>query len=67
MEPLAKRVGFYFTVYERLPEFLKKRINPLEYSIRSFVESASQEPERAGVLDAGSGERRFAAGFRGHL
>ena len=67
MEPLAERVGFYFTVYERFPEFLKRRINPLEYSIRSFVESASRGPARSVVLDAGSGESRFAASFQSHL
>ena len=64
---MAQKVGFYFTVYERLPEFLKRRVNPLEYSIRAFVESASQETARSVVLDAGSGESRFAASFRRHL
>ena len=64
---MAERLGFYFTVYERLPEFLKRRINPLEYSIRSFVESASGGLARSVVLDAGSGESRFAPSFRRHL
>ena len=53
--------GFYLKVYQLLPEFLKRRINPLEYQIEAFVHSVDSSPPGAVVLDAGAGESRFAA------
>lgn len=57
--------GFHHRVYARLPEFLKKRINPLEYDIEAFVrEAAATVAPGATVLDAGAGESRFARLFQ---
>ncbi len=57
--------GFYHRVYAKLPQFLKRRINPLEYDIEEFVREASRAlPEGALVLDAGAGESRFARHFQ---
>jgi SAM-dependent methyltransferase len=56
--------GFHLAVYERLPEFLKRRIHPLEYAIRDFVEKASRCDAEV-VLDAGAGEGRFRHLFGG--
>ncbi len=56
--------GFYLAVYERMPEFLKRRINPLEYALRAFVEDASRDGKGV-VLDAGAGEGRFRRFFEG--
>lgn len=52
--------AFYFRVYNALPEWLKRRINPLEYSIRDFVREASRFRPSGTVLDSGAGESRFA-------
>jgi len=50
--------GFYYAVYNRIPGFLKRRINPLEYGVERFVASAADG--RPGlVVDAGAGEVRF--------
>lgn len=54
--------GFYHSVYGRLPGFLKRRINPLDWEIELFVRQASQDQGRVAV-DAGAGEARFAAFF----
>ncbi len=60
--------GFYHRVYAKLPLFLKKRINPLEYDIEEFVREAARDlPEGSVVLDAGAGESRFARHFRKRL
>ena len=57
--------GFYQAVYQRFPEFLKRRINPLEFGIQEFVASSAREISApAIVLDAGAGEVRFAGYFR---
>lgn len=57
--------GFYQAVYERFPEFLKRRINPLDFGIKAFVsESAREIAPSAIVLDAGAGETRFSTYFR---
>lgn len=55
--------GFYHDVYERFPEFLKRRIHPLEYAVRDFVSQASNEEFLGRVLDAGAGEGRFRSYF----
>lgn len=57
--------GFYQAVYQRFPEFLKRRINPLEFAIQEFVARMAREISAPSiVLDAGAGEVRFAAHFR---
>lgn len=58
--------GFYLRIYEWLPEFLKRRVNPLEYAIRDFVKGTAQG-EGTVVLDAGAGEGRFADYFSRHF
>ncbi len=50
--------GFYYAVYNRIPAFLKRRINPLEYGVERFVASAADKRPRL-VVDAGAGEVRF--------
>ena len=57
----------YHRLYELLPDALKRRINPLEYSIEQFVGSARPEGGRGTVLDAGAGESRFSRYFTGHF
>ena len=52
----------YRRVFQRLPVFLRRRIDPLEYSIDRFVGSANTSAD-ATVLDAGSGQGRFAHHF----
>ena len=59
--------GFYLRAYSLFPAFLKRRINPLEYSIRSFVSSARLSSTRPALLDAGAGEARFRDYFPNHL
>lgn len=49
------------------PEFVKRRINPLEYSIQTFIRSADSASGRSVILDAGAGEARFARYFEEHL
>ena len=56
----------YRKVFDRLPRSLRRRIDPLEFSIESFVRSAAKAPKGALVLDAGAGESRFAGFFRDH-
>ncbi len=51
--------SFYLRLYQRAPEFLKRRINPLDYAIRDLVTEASGMPPGTWVLDAGAGEGRF--------
>ncbi len=58
--------GVYFRLYQRAPEFLKRRINPLEYAIRDLVSEAAALPAGSNILDAGAGEARFAADFASH-
>jgi SAM-dependent methyltransferase len=48
----------YYGIFEALPEFLKRRIHPLEFAIRDFVRSAAREAPGV-VIDAGAGESRF--------
>jgi len=55
--------GFYLQAYGLFPTFLKRRINPLEYSIRSFVDSSRPSSSGLVVLDAGAGEARFRSYF----
>ncbi len=55
--------GFYSQVFERLPQFLRRRIHPLDFAIDSFVRSANSLQRGAWVLDAGAGESRFARHF----
>ena len=50
-----------------LPEALKRCINPLEYAIDAFVQSAGSEATRSVVLDAGAGEVRFQKFFPDQL
>jgi SAM-dependent methyltransferase len=59
--------SFYLQVYRRLPEFLKRRINPLDYAIEDFVKTAAVQEPRQRVLDAGAGEARFAGYFSKHF
>src|SRR5512144_3252805 len=59
--------SFYLRVYTRLPEFLKRRINPLDYAIEDFVKTAAEPASRQKVLDAGAGEARFAPYFSKHF
>ncbi|RPJ61353.1 MAG: methyltransferase domain-containing protein [Acidobacteria bacterium] len=59
--------SFYLRVYGRLPEFLKRRINPLDYAIEDFVKTAAAAHPGQKVLDAGAGEARFAAHFTEHF
>jgi len=55
-------MSFYQGVFNRLPVWLKRRIFPLDYGVRSFI--ASLEPSaKDRVLDAGAGEVRFADAF----
>ena len=60
-------VAFYRRAYEMLPEFVKRRINPLEYSIQDFIRSANSTSGKSVILDAGAGEARWAHYFDGHL
>jgi len=59
--------SFYLRVYSRLPEFLKRRINPLDYAIEDFVKTSAASATRQKVLDAGAGEARFARYFSHHF
>ena len=59
--------SLYLRAYNLLPELLKRRINPLEYAIEAFVQSAGGGANRAVVLDAGAGELRFRRFFADHL
>ncbi len=56
----------YRRLHERVPEFLLRRINPLEFRIRGLVRQAASQPSGARVLDAGAGEARFAGWFAEH-
>lgn len=58
---------FYIKVYTLLPEFLKRRINPLDYTIEAFVQSANDASGKKVILDAGAGETRFAHHFLRHF
>jgi SAM-dependent methyltransferase len=60
-------MSFYHGVYRLLPEFLKRRINPLDHAIEDFVRGAGQFRPGGVVLDAGAGESRFAPFFAGHF
>ncbi|MFZ0429385.1 MAG: class I SAM-dependent methyltransferase [Acidobacteriota bacterium] len=55
--------GGYHGIFEVLPEFLKRRIHPLEYAIRDFVRAAAAERPSL-VVDAGAGESRFRPLFK---
>lgn len=57
--------GAYLRVYNRLPEFLKRRINPSEYGLRRFVDLAARSHPGGLIVDAGSGESRFRDRFAG--
>lgn len=59
--------GFYVNAYQLLPEFLKRRINPLDYAIQAFVQSADSASGRKVILDAGAGEAPYAKHFARHL
>lgn len=59
--------NFYLQTYALLPGFLKRRINPLEYSVRDFVQMAAVLPPGSIVLDAGAGEARFDSLFPDQL
>ena len=59
--------SLYLRAYNLLPEPLKRRINPLEYAIEAFVQSAGLEAHGAVVLDAGAGEARFQKFFSDHF
>lgn len=58
--------GVYLKIYDRFPEFLKRRINPLEYALRRFVQRAAEFHAGGRVLDAGAGESRFRSYFERH-
>ena len=57
----------YLRVFQNLPEFLKRRIHPVDYGIRDFVCSVGLGPERRVIVDAGAGEVRFSEYFSGHV
>ncbi|MEE8350542.1 MAG: class I SAM-dependent methyltransferase [Acidobacteriota bacterium] len=59
--------SLYLRAYRLFPEFLKRRINPLEYAIEAFVRSAGAGGDRDVVLDAGAGEARFRGFFEDQL
>ena len=59
--------SLYLRAYNLLPEPLKRCINPLEYAIETFVQSAGFEANRSVVLDAGAGEVRFRKFFPDQL
>ncbi|MEE2821795.1 MAG: class I SAM-dependent methyltransferase [Acidobacteriota bacterium] len=59
--------SLYLRIYNLFPEFLKRRINPLEYAIEAFVESAVSAADGPVVLDAGAGEVRFQEFFANKL
>ncbi len=59
--------GFYLKAYAMLPEFLKRRINPLEYAIEAFVRSADSACSKQIILDAGAGQAPFARHFSRHF
>jgi SAM-dependent methyltransferase len=48
--------GFYRDVFELLPRFVQRWINPLEFGIEVFVKAEAQAWPGARVLDAGAGE-----------
>ena len=58
--------GAYLSIYERLPEFLKRRLNPLEYALRKRIRVAAGQRRGQLVLDAGAGEKRFQSFFKNH-
>ncbi len=66
LAPSVDDSTFYRRAFQRLPAFLRRRIDPLEHSIDRFVRSARTSGS-ATVLDAGSGEGRFAHHFTQHL
>lgn len=55
--------GIYLRAFNLFPEFLRRRINPLEFAVRDFVASARPSSPDAVVLDAGAGEARFRSEF----
>lgn len=56
----------YLSIYERFPDFLKRRINPLEYALRRFVRQAAQAHKGGLIVDAGAGQSRFKPLFVEH-
>ena len=56
--------GFYCRVYDLLPAFLRRRINPLEDAVRRFVSQAAAVGPHAVIVDAGAGQPRFAELFK---
>ncbi|MEE8584032.1 MAG: class I SAM-dependent methyltransferase [Acidobacteriota bacterium] len=56
----------YLSIYERFPEFLKRRINPLEHALGRFVRQAAEAHPGEVVLDAGAGQCRFKPFFTRH-
>ncbi|RPI29236.1 MAG: class I SAM-dependent methyltransferase [Acidobacteria bacterium] len=59
--------SLYLRAYCLLPEFLRRRINPLDYAIEDFVMKAAHGKSGQIVLDAGAGEARFARLFSDHF
>lgn len=55
-------MSFYQSVFNSLPEWLKRRIFPLDYGVREFVHSIPDSGSCM-ILDAGAGEVRFAERF----
>lgn len=58
--------SFYLRIYDRLPQFLKRRIHPLEEALQEFVREAAEQTAGGRILDAGAGESRFAHWFDRH-
>lgn len=56
---MGSKKGFYRGLYTGLPDFLKRRINPIEAGIETFVRSAASVATDRVVIDAGAGESRY--------
>lgn len=55
--------GWYQEGFEKLPLFLKRRINPLKYEVEDFAVSSAGDRQGLLVLDTGAGE----SGLRKHF
>lgn len=48
--------GWYQKGFEKLPLFLKRRINPLKYEVEEFAAASARDKQGLLVLDTGAGE-----------
>lgn len=55
--------GWYQKGFEKLPLFLKRRINPLKYEVEEFAAASARGKQGLLVLDTGAGE----SGLRKHF